>query len=570
MNVKDAISIIAMAIVMAKMAAASRVPNFVIIVADDLGIGDLGCFGNTSLNTQNVDRLALEGAKFTHSLAAAEMCTPSRAALLTGRYPIRSGITASGLIRVVPFLAVMGGLQQSEVTFSKVLQQNGYRTALIGKWHLGLHCFFPSDFCHHPMSHGFDYFYGLPWSTCKDFAGDPAIYKVLPSFIIILQTVAMATLLTVFWLMRRKHLKWAFALFFIGAAVPMYYVFLSTHLYELNGVVMRNYDVVEQPVRLKGLVNRFVDEAKQFLSTQVEHKDPFLLMMPLTNVHTALAPNRDFEGKSAFGLYGDSVLEMDWAIGQVLDQLDKLNLTENTIVLFTSDQGGHLEEKTPDGARAGGFNGIYKGGKGMGGMDGALRVPTLVRWPAMIKPGIVITEPTSLMDVFPTIMDIIQKPSSPDKLIDGKSLLPLLTGANVTSNGRFFVHHCGELVHAVRYVENETAIWKIHYYTPGWLPGKTECRYLCSCKGGGTKKNEIPIVYNIAVDPSENNQLDPNDAKVKEILEIAGKKLEDHRKGISETADQFSIVNISWLPWLQPCCNFPYCQCLEEKYSDYS
>ncbi|CDQ83320.1 unnamed protein product [Oncorhynchus mykiss] len=143
-------------------------PNFVLMMVDDLGIGDLGCYGNTTLRTPNIDMLAQEGVRLTQHIAAAPLCTPSRAAFLTGRYPIRSGMAGLGRLGVYIISAASGGLPSEEVTFAKMAKQQGYETALIGKWHLGLHCERNDDFCHHPSAHGFDHFYGITLTNLRD------------------------------------------------------------------------------------------------------------------------------------------------------------------------------------------------------------------------------------------------------------------------------------------------------------------------------------------------------------------------------------------------------------------
>ncbi|KAK2501355.1 hypothetical protein MC885_002021 [Smutsia gigantea] len=147
--------------------AVSR-PNFILLMADDLGIGDPGCYGNKTLRTPNIDRLAHEGVKLTQHLVASPLCMPSRAAFMTGRYPIQSGMESQARVGVFLFSASSGGLPNSEITFAKLLKNQGYSTALIGKWHLGNNCHNKADFCHHPMSHGFNYFYGLLGTNMRD------------------------------------------------------------------------------------------------------------------------------------------------------------------------------------------------------------------------------------------------------------------------------------------------------------------------------------------------------------------------------------------------------------------
>ncbi|KAJ8252874.1 hypothetical protein GJAV_G00206530 [Gymnothorax javanicus] len=143
-------------------------PNFILMMVDDLGIGDVGCYGNDTIRTPNIDRLAKEGVKLTQHIAAAPLCTPSRAAFLTGRYALRSGLGKNGRVQVILFLGASGGLPQSEITFAKLLQKQGYSTGIVGKWHLGVSCENRNDHCHHPNQHGFDYYYGIPFTNVDD------------------------------------------------------------------------------------------------------------------------------------------------------------------------------------------------------------------------------------------------------------------------------------------------------------------------------------------------------------------------------------------------------------------
>uniref|UniRef100_A0A8D0QND4 Sulfatase N-terminal domain-containing protein n=1 Tax=Sus scrofa TaxID=9823 RepID=A0A8D0QND4_PIG len=200
-------------------------PNFVLLMADDLGIGDPGCYGNKTLRTPNIDRLAGGGVKLTQHLAAAPLCTPSRAAFLTGRYPIRSGMAAQNQVGVFIFSASSGGLPPSEITFAKLLKSQGYTTALIGKWHLGTNCHNSSDFCHHPLSHGFDYFHGIPVTNLRDCKpGEGSVFTTAFRLLVFipLQVLALAllTLAGLRWLgLFRVPPALIFSLLFLAALV---------------------------------------------------------------------------------------------------------------------------------------------------------------------------------------------------------------------------------------------------------------------------------------------------------------------------------------------------------------
>lgn len=250
-------------------ATASK-PNFVVIFADDLGYGDLGCYGQKVIRTPNLDRMASEGLRMTNFYSCAPVCTPSRAGLLTGRYPIRSGLTR------VLFPHSTSGIEDSETTIAELLKDQGYSTACIGKWHLG---HLPP---HLPTRHGFDYYFGIPYSNDMhvESRGDPP--------------------------------------------VPL----------------MRGEEIIEQPVDQTTVTKRYAEEAAQFIG---RHKDePFFIYLPHTMPHVPLFVSKDFEGRSPRGLYGDVIEEIDWSVGQVLDALKANGVDDKTLVIFTSDNGPWL------------------------------------------------------------------------------------------------------------------------------------------------------------------------------------------------------------------------------------
>ncbi|GAB6026408.1 hypothetical protein CHUAL_012609 [Chamberlinius hualienensis] len=548
-------------------------PNILIMLADDLGWGDVGCYGNSTLKTPNIDRLAKEGALFSHAIAAASICTPSRAALLTGRYPIRTGLTSSGVYRVVPFVASSGGLRPEEITFAKLAQRHNYSTGLMGKWHLGLHCNSAHDYCHHPLNHGFDSFYGMPWTNTRDLGGEEAVVDTrLPHLRKLLMAIMSITAVTVLILRSKKKnhkismLLFVLCLFGIGA--PGFIYFTISNLRILNGIVMRNYTVVEQPVRIEGIHKRFIQEAKDFIRWQHDQQKPFLMVLAFTHSHSALKPTIEFRGKSRHGLYGDIVEELDSGVGQMLNFLDDLNIAQDTFILFTSDQGAHLEEIGIDGSRHGGYNGILRGGKGMGGMEGGIRVPMLVRWPRLVSAGLHIQNAVSLMDVYPTVASMVGAPLPGP--IDGEDLLPLIINYKDTQSirQRFLAHYCGISIHAARWANNDTHVWKAVFATPNWLPNTTTCHFLCSCKDEDVTFHDPPLMYNVAEDPSESHPIYFTDPQYQEAIKIINEQIKNHHQSLTPVENQLTWPKSLWHPWLQPCCSFPLCHCTEEKYKN--
>ncbi|XP_064220608.1 steryl-sulfatase isoform X4 [Aotus nancymaae] len=432
---------------------ASR-PNIILVMADDLGIGDPGCYGNKTLRTPNIDRLASEGVKLTQHLAASPLCTPSRAAFMTGRYPVRSGMASQSLPGVFLFTASSGGLPTDEITFAKLLKDQGYSTALIGKWHLGMNCHSKIDFCHHPLHHGFNYFYGISLTNlrdCKPGEGSVFTWGFRKLVFIPLQIIGVTLLtLTALRCLRLLHVPLGvfFSLLFLAALILTLFLGFLHYFRPLNCFVMRNYEIIQQPMSYDNLTQRLTTEAAQFIQRNTE--TPFLLVLSYLHVHTALFSSKEFASKSKHGVYGDAVEEMDWSVGHILNLLDELKLANNTLIYFTSDQGAHVEEVSSKGEIHGGSNGIYKGGKA-NNWEGGIRIPGILRWPGVIQAGQKIDEPTSNMDIFPTVAKLAGAPLPEDRIIDGHDLMPLLEGKSQRSDHEFLFHYCNAYLNAVRW-----------------------------------------------------------------------------------------------------------------------
>ena len=343
-------------------------PNLVVIFADDLGYGDLGVYGHPTIHTPNLDRMAAEGMKFTQFYSAASVCTPSRAALLTGRLPVRSGMASDN--RRVLFPDSKLGLPAEEITIAEALKERGYATAAVGKWHLG---HLPPYL---PTRNGFDYYYGIPYSNDMD-------------------RVVGGEWREVFWEPRVEY--W-------------------------NVPLMRNEEIIERPADQHTITRRYTEEAVQFIRA---HKDePFFVYLAHSLPHVPLFRDQAFADVSRRGLYGDVIEEIDWSVGQVLDALREEGLAETTLVFFTSDNGPWLIFDTH-----GGSAGLLHGGKGMT-WEGGMREPGLAWWPGTIAPASVNHAVTSTMDLFPTALALVDAPLPEDRVIDGRNLLPLLTGSS--------------------------------------------------------------------------------------------------------------------------------------------
>jgi arylsulfatase A-like enzyme len=367
--------------------AVERPPNLVIIFADDLGYGDLGCYGHPTIRTPNLDRMAAEGLRFTQFYAAASVCTPSRAGLMTGRYPVRSGM-CSGKRRVL-FPNSTGGLPASEITIAELLKTRGYVTQCIGKWHLG---HLPQ---YQPTRNGFDHFLGLPYSNDMDrVPGAPRGRKA----------------------------------------------FLDPRIEYWNVPLIQDEKVIQRPADQNHLTRRYTREAVRFIRA---HQDrPFFLYFAHTFPHVPLFASEQFHGRSRRGLFGDAVEELDWSVGRVLDTLRETGLDRRTLVFFTSDNGPWLIQGVQ-----GGSAGLLREGKGST-WEGGMREPAIAWWPGRVRPG-VCRALAATLDFLPTAAELAGAELPKDRVLDGVSLLPLLDGDGPPPRDSF-IYYRGTEIYAAR------------------------------------------------------------------------------------------------------------------------
>ncbi|XP_077002656.1 arylsulfatase L isoform X2 [Tamandua tetradactyla] len=522
--------------------------------------------------TPNIDQLAKDGVMLTQHISASSVCTPSRAAFLTGRYPIRSGMVSSSGYPVLQWAGASGGIPINETTFAKILQSKGYATGLIGKWHLGLNCDSANDHCHHPLNHGFDHFYGMPFSMmgdCIQWEISEKRAALENKLILYGQIVVFAALtLTVGKLTHLVSISWAPVIWSTAAA---FLIFLTSYslgvlIVYADCFLMRNHTITEQPMHFQRTTPLFLKEVALFLQRN-KHR-PFLLFVSFLHVHTPLITTKNFRGKSLRGRYGDNIEEMDWMVGKILDTLDREGLTKSTLTYFTSDNGGSLESQFGNN-QYGGWNGIYKGGKGMGGWEGGIRVPGIFRWPGELPASHVIDEPTSLMDIYPTLVHLGGGQLPQDRVTDGQDLLPLLRGTARHSAHVFLMHYCDNVLHAARWHQRERGtVWKVHYMSPVFHPeGAGACygRGACPCSGDKVTVHDPPLLFDLSRDPSEAHPLTPDtEPSFQDVLNRVKQAVEEHRSTLSPAPLQLDAGNV-WQPWLQPCCGpFPLCWCDRE------
>ncbi|XP_048193500.1 LOW QUALITY PROTEIN: steryl-sulfatase [Perognathus longimembris pacificus] len=533
-------------------------PNFVFIMADDLGIGDPGCYGNRTLRTPNIDRLAREGVKLTQHLVPSALCTPSRAAFMTGRYPVRSGMASRSQIGVYLFTASSGGLPQSEVTFAKLLRDQGYSTALVGKWHLGLNCHNRSDFCHHPARHGFERFFGVSTTNLRDCRrGAGSVFARAFRGLVLLPLQALGAAAATLGALRALGLARVPPGAFLALAGAAAALLGGLAAFVLgfpprNCLLMRGFDVVQRPFAYENLTQRLADEAADFI---LRSRPPFLLFLSFLHVHTALFASGDFAGRSRHGAYGDAAEEMDWAVGRVLAALDARGLAGSSLVYFTSDHGAHVEEVTARGERHGGSNGAFRGGKATA-FEGGVRVPGLLRWPGRLPAGREVHEPTSTMDLLPTAAALAGAPLPRDRIIDGRDLMPLLGGRSPHSPHEFLFHYCNSYLNAVRWhPRNSSAVWKAFFFTPNFHPaGSDGCfdTHVCLCHGRHVTRHDPPLLFDLSRDPGERRPLTPDaEPRFHRVLGAMRAAARAHARSVEPVPNQLSLGHVVWKPWLQ-------------------
>jgi arylsulfatase A len=351
---------------------AAEPPNVVLVFVDDLGYGDLGSYGHPNIRTPRLDRMAAEGVKLTAFYAAAPVCTPSRAALMTGRYPIRFGLIGN----FGPDST--GGLPAEERTLAEALKSRGYRTAAIGKWHLG------SVTGYLPTNHGFDEYFGLPYSNDM----------IRP------------------WVDTDRPL----------------------HLYR--GTTPTD----ELPVVQSTLTRRYTEEAARFI--RAARDGPFFIYLPHSMPHLPISASPEFARRSQGGRYGDVVEELDWSVGRILDVLEEEGLDDRTLVVFTSDNGPwrnmppRMYETAPVDPWDAGTTGALRGAKGTT-WEGGLRVPAILRWPGHIPPGQVTAEMATTMDLHATILGLAGA-APPERPLDGQDIWPVLAEGASSPREHFY------------------------------------------------------------------------------------------------------------------------------------
>ena len=369
--------------------AVDKKPNIIFMLTDDLGYSDVGCYGAKKVKTPHIDQLASTGIKFTNFHTGSSICSPSRAAFLTGAYPQRSGLYMGINPRRTAHWFL--GLHPDEITIAEQLKTQGYTTHMVGKWHLGTE----PEFL--PRQQGFDSYYGLP---CN-FTHSPTFYE--------------------------------------------------------------NEEVVFEKAPLNRLTELYTQRVTSIIENQARNDKPFFLYFAHNYPHTPFKAGKDFKGSSKDGVRGDVMQELDWGVGEMMEALEKAGIADNTIVIFTSDNGPTSNRHALP----------YRGTKYVT-FEGGHRVPFIFHWPAKIKQASVSDADINAMDLFPTLCEITESALPDDRVYDGESFLPLLAGSSMkrSDDAVFYYYNC-ENLQAIRQGK-----WKLHLprsekQVPFWDKNKT-------------------------------------------------------------------------------------------------
>ena len=411
-------------------------PNIVIIFADDLGYGDLGCYGSKINKTPTLDKMADEGKKFLDFYVSSPVCSPSRASLLTGCYPQRISFgTFDGLRVLFPGQGI--GLSTEEDTIAKILKDSDYSTKIIGKWHCGDQ----EEFL--PTNHGFDSYFGIPYSNDMGIQSGQGAWQDFPED----STLAKVT-------------DWE------RPPLPL----------------IRDKEVIQEQPDQRSIAERYTEDAVSFMRENKE--TPFFLYLAHMQVHLPLYAAEKFVNESENGDYGACVASIDWSTRVIFDELKELGIDDNTIVIFTSDNGSRLQNQ-------GGSNGELRGRKGQT-WEGGQRVPCIVRWPGNINPGTECDQIATTMDFLPSITNLIQG-KKPSKKIDGIEMTDLFFSNDKSSKRDNFFYHNEDDLEAYRYKN-----WKLHLKKEG---------------------TEVQELYDLSKDIGEtNNIFDDNKDIVEQLL----------------------------------------------------
>ncbi|KAM7067945.1 arylsulfatase G isoform 1-T3 [Molossus nigricans] len=485
-------------------------PNFVIILADDMGWGDLGANWAETKDTANLDQMAAQGMRFVDFHAAASTCSPSRASLLTGRLGLRNGVTHNFAVTSV------GGLPLNETTLAEVLQRAGYVTGMIGKWHLGHHSSF------HPNFRGFDYYFGIPYSHdmgCTDTPGyDRPPCPACPQ--------------------GGRASRSPDRNCYSDVALPLY----------------ENLRIVEQPVNLSGLARRYAEKATQFIQQASTSRRPFLLYVGLAHMHVPLTRTQLSAYPGGRAPYAAGLREMDSLVGQIKEEVDH-TARENTLLWFTGDNGPWAQKCELAGS-VGPFAGLWQAHRGGSAAkqttwEGGHRVPAVAYWPGRIPANVTSTALLSVLDIFPTVVALAGASLPRGRHFDGLDASDVLFGGSQTGHRALFHPNSGA---AGEYGALQTV--RLQRYKAFYVTGGAEA---CDGSVGPERYHEPPLIFNLEDDVAEAAPLGTGSAEYQRVLPEVRGALTDVLRDIAE--DSVSSADYTQDPSVTPCCDPHHTAC---------
>lgn len=462
--------------------------NIVILFADDLGYGDLSSYGHPSIETPRLDQLAAEGQRWTNFYAAAAVCSPSRGALMTGNYSVRSGLY--GRRRLVLFPDEEGAIPSEQQTLPEALREAGYSTAMFGKWHLGDQ---PEGL---PTRHGFDQWYGIPYSNDMDWLVGPTSPEIFAA------AGRGETDFVVEAIADRK-------IYSLAPQREYWNIPLIHSVKTIDGY--RDTELARSPDQSR-LTADYTSRAVDFIAEQSETDQPFFLYVAYTMPHVPLFPGAEFSNTSAAGRYGDVVEEIDWSAGQIADALARYGLAENTLLVFSSDNGPWLTMDQHSGTA-----GPLRHGK-QTTFEGGMRVPGIFWWPGTIAPALV-SDIGTVMDLYATALALAGTGPNP-QAVDSIDLSPVLAGAASPRND--FAYYRGGELYAWRQGQ-----YKLHFITQGAYglpPQRTE--------------HPQPQLYHLGDDPGERFDIGAEQPEV--VAEILA-AVQRHREALTVAEPVFDL-----------------------------
>ncbi|XP_073167780.1 arylsulfatase G isoform X2 [Lepidochelys kempii] len=484
-------------------------PNFIVILADDVGWGDLGANWAETKDTPNLDQMAAEGMRFVDFHSAASTCSPSRASLLTGRLGIRNGVTHNFAVTSV------GGLPLNETTLAEVLKEAGYITGVIGKWHLG------HSGLYHPSFRGFDYYFGIPYSHdmgCTDTPG----YNLPPCPACPRHSATTSQ-------GRDCYTK---------VALPLF----------------ENITIIQQPVNLTGLAAEYAEKATQFIQRASESGRPFFLYLALAHMHVPLVLAQPPSSSSFPGPYRASLREMDALVGRIKDKVDGCG-KENTFLWFTGDNGPWAQ-KCELAGNVGPFSGAWQRQRGGSAAkqttwEGGHRVPALAYWPGRIPANVSSVALLSTTDIFPTLVSLAKASLPPNRRFDGSDVSEILFGQSQQGHKTLFHPNSGAAGKDGEIKALRLAQYKAFYTTGG--------AKACDGSIGLEEHHQPPLIFNLDHDIQEQVPLDMKAGEYQAVLPAITRALTDFLQDIA--SDNVSTADYAHDPAATPCCNPQHIVC---------